>query len=247
MEEKKMAELVGKPVLKKPPGYKDPITPSAAQIPPPVRKPVYPPSFYSTRAKKRRNCSRICCCCTCSLVLAIAIFIAVAGGLLYLWFTPQLPVFRLRPLEIDRFHVTSTKDATYLDSEMTVRVEVKNPNEKLTIYYGETTVSLTADGETNFGSSSFPGFSQGTKNVTILKFTMKVANEVIDDSTGKILSGRIKSKAMRIDAEAKTKIGVGAGSVKIGMLGVNVLCGDFSLQLLSYGDPPKCTINTLKW
>ncbi|GMH00445.1 hypothetical protein Nepgr_002284 [Nepenthes gracilis] len=242
-----MAEPAVKQILKKPPGYRDPNSLSSDQTRLPVRKPVLPPSYYYDKETKRRKRCRMCCCCFFTLLIAFLIFLGVAGGVIYLWFMPKLPVFRVRSVELDQFNISSKEDATYLDSETTTRLEVKNPNEKMTIYYGQTTVTLTADGETDLGSASLPGFAQGRKNVTVLKFTTRAENQVIDDSGGKMLGARVKSQAVRIDVEAKTKVGVGVGSLKIGMLGLNVLCGAVSLKQLNNGDPPKCTINTLLW
>ncbi|GAB4861640.1 hypothetical protein Ancab_036891 [Ancistrocladus abbreviatus] len=242
-----MAEPGFKSALKKPPGYKDPHTPSTGQNTPKRSRKPLPPSFYHTQ-KNRRSCCRLCCCCICFLILFLIILLAIAGGLFYLWFTPKLPVFRMRPLELERFNITTKKDGpAFLDSDITIRVEVRNPNEKLTIYYGDTKISLVADGETDLGSATVGGFTQGKKNVTVLKFRTQTEKKQIDGSTADNLSSGVKSQSVKIDAEGKTKVGIGVGSLKIGMLGVNVKCGDKSLKQLNDGDSPKCTINTLKW
>ncbi|GAB4844557.1 hypothetical protein Ancab_037939 [Ancistrocladus abbreviatus] len=243
-----MEEQGLKPALKKPPGYRDPNSPSPGQTPPkPARRPL-PPSLHHTGNSKRRKCCRLCCCCTCFLILFLIIFLAIAGGLFYLWFSPKLPVFRLRPVELELFNITTAKDGSaFLDSAITIRVEIRNPNEKLRIYYGETRISLMADGETNLGSASVGGFTQEKKNVTVLKFTTQMEKEEIDGSTANRLSSRVKSQSVLIDAEGNTKVGIGVGKLKIGMLGVNLRCGDMSLKQLNDGNPPKCTINTLQW
>ncbi|GAB2289944.1 hypothetical protein Dimus_024242 [Dionaea muscipula] len=178
-------------------------------------------------------------------------FLAVSGTLFHLWFTPRFPDFHVRQVDVGKFNVTPTKDgasSNYLYySEVTVRVEARNPNERVVIYYGDTTVSLTADEDVSLGSATVSGFAQGTKNVTLLKFVARVTGQEIDDVIGKMVAARVKSHAVVIDAEAKTKVGLGFGSFKVGMLGVNVICGDVTLKELNNGDPPKCTLNTLKW
>lgn len=231
--------------LKKPPGFADPVKP-----PPPMgpRKPAVPPTFYQTK-KKRRSCCRICCCFICFLILIIIIFLGVAIAIFYLWFQPKMPVFRLRPVEMDRFNITIKPDkTTLLDSQTVIRVEVKNPNGKLRIYYGETGVTLTVDQETQLGTATIPAFRQPTNNVTVLKFTAEVDNQVIDETTASALKKRMESQQVEVDAEVKTKVGLGIGSWKIGMLPVTVNCGGVTLKQLNDGNSnPKCSFHTLRW
>ncbi|KAG2295887.1 hypothetical protein Bca52824_042556 [Brassica carinata] len=58
-------------------------------------------------------------------------------------------------------------------------------------------------------------------------------------------TGSDKSKDLVINVVAKTKVGLGVGGMKIGMLAVNLRCGGVSLNKLDT-DSPKCTLNTLK-
>jgi hypothetical protein len=64
----------------------------------------------------------------------LIIVAAVALGLLYLWFVPRLPVFHLQSFRIPQFKVTAKADGTYLDARTVTRVEVKNPNGKLSFF-----------------------------------------------------------------------------------------------------------------
>uniref|UniRef100_A0A803M4Y0 Uncharacterized protein n=2 Tax=Chenopodium quinoa TaxID=63459 RepID=A0A803M4Y0_CHEQI len=116
------------------------------------------------------------------------------------------------------------------------------------IYYGETEVSLTADQETELGSATVGAFKQPANNVTLLKFTAVVAKGVVDSTTGKKLKDRVKSEQVVVNAAVKTKVGIGVFKTKIGMLPVNVNCGDVSLKQLNDGKTsPTCSFNTLRW
>uniref|UniRef100_A0A803KZI7 Uncharacterized protein n=1 Tax=Chenopodium quinoa TaxID=63459 RepID=A0A803KZI7_CHEQI len=116
------------------------------------------------------------------------------------------------------------------------------------IYYGETKVSLTADHETELGSATVGAFKQPANNVTLLKFTVVVAKGVVDSTTGKRLKDRVKSEQVVVNAAVKTVVGIGVFKTKIGMLPVNVNCGDVSLKQLNDGKTsPTCSFNTLRW
>ncbi|XP_057980601.1 NDR1/HIN1-like protein 6 [Malania oleifera] len=240
-----------KPVLQKPPGYRDPtLSGHAAPRPRPLppRKPVLPPSF---RPKpKRRSCRRICCCSLCILILVVLLFLAAAGGLFYLFFEPKLPVFHLRSFKIRRFKVTVEPDGTYLDAQTVVRIEAKNPNRKLTLYYGRSELQLSEERDgTELGSASQSGFTQEKGNVTVLKLTAGVKT-VVEDGLGRKLKAGYRSKALVVAAEIRTRVGLGVGRWRIGTLGLSVVCGgggDMSLKKLKGGVMPKCTIRILKW
>ncbi|KAL2892055.1 NDR1/HIN1-like protein 13 [Bienertia sinuspersici] len=242
--------------LKKPPGYKDSSTPTpplkpppqaaASAVPPPRKPPVVPPSYYKPK-KKRRSCCCRCCCCFLCIILFLIVLILAFVGIFYLLYQPKLPTFVLRPIELDRFNVTPKPDGTaVLNSQITIRVEVKNPNSKIKIYYGETEVSLKGDEETQLGSASVGAFEQPTNNVTLLRVTAKVDKQEVDGAVGKKLMERVKNKLVVVNAEVKTKIGIGVFNTKFGMIPVEVNCGGVTLKQLNHGNTsPKCSFNSL--
>ncbi|XP_057532176.1 NDR1/HIN1-like protein 6 [Amaranthus tricolor] len=232
--------------LKKPPGFRDTTTPSKPPLGP--KKPVVRKAIYQPK-KERRNCCRGCCCCfTCFIFLFFLLIIAFFG-IFYAWYQPKIPIFRFKPIEFNRFVVTPKSDGTaIINSQITFRVEVKNPNSNIKIYYGETKVSITADQETELGSASVPEFTQRIHNITLLKFTAGLDNRIVDSTVGIKLKERVKNKKVVLNAEVKTKIGIGVFNVKIGMLPVNVNCGGLSLKEINDGNSsPKCSFNTLRW
>ncbi|XP_074272942.1 NDR1/HIN1-like protein 6 [Silene latifolia] len=236
-----MADGLGLP-LKKPPGYIDP-------TPRPRPPPTGPkPAFYQPK-KKKNSCCRICCCCVCFVIVFLILILAIGGGIFYAWFQPKIPVFGFRPLELDRFNISVKPDGTaLLDSKAVVRVEAKNPNSKLEIYFGETEVSLSFDKETQLGSATLSSFVQPSNNVTLLKFVLSEENQLIDSSTGTRLKKRVKNEDVEVNVAVKTKIGIGVWKVKIGMLPINVNCGGITLKQLDDGQTsPKCSFNTLRW
>jgi hypothetical protein len=178
----------------------------------------------------------------------LIIVAAVALGLLYLWFVPRLPVFHLQSFRIPPFKVTSKADGTYLDARTVTRVEVKNPNGKLSFFYKKSRVAVTAGEEdTELGSADVGGFTQEKKNTTSLKVETGVRNQLVTDGEGSRLKAGFLSKDLVVNVEVRTGVGFVVNGVRLGPLGVKVLCGGVSFNRLESGVMPKCTINTLKW
>ncbi|XP_058100267.1 NDR1/HIN1-like protein 6 isoform X2 [Magnolia sinica] len=234
-----------KPILQKPPGYKDPNKPLISK--PPTRKAPIHPAYH--QKQKRKSC---CCCCCCFMfifILLLIIIVAIAGGLFYLWFKPKLPSFQLQSLETPKFKVDVRPDGTFLDSQTVIRVQARNPNSKIGFSYGKTQVRISAVGVdgVGLGSGSLAGFEQGTRNVTVLKFSTAVKNQLIEDGAGKRLKARYQSKQLAFDVEVRTRFGLRLWGWETEKLGVRVLCEDVRMRKSTGGASPKCKINTLKW
>lgn len=242
-----MAEPPQMPVLQKPPGYKDPSVPVQPAPRYPVSKPVLPPSMYPK--KKRRGCCRACCCCLCVFIFLIFCVLVLAGAAFYVWFGPRIPVFHLQSFEITRFNVTVKPDGIYLDARTVTRVEVKNPNEKLGLYYGGTDVEigLGKDGGIALGSKSLPGFFQGKKNVTSLKVVTEVRDELVEDGAGAELRSGHRSGSLVVKVAVRMSVGVIIEGWKVERVGVNVECGDVTMKDVEGGDMPECKIKLLNW
>ena len=183
-----------------------------------------------------------------SFILIIILFLG--GAFFYLWFNPKVPVFHLQSLKIQRFNVTVKSDATYIDSQTAVKVEVRNPNDKITFRYGKTSVTLTAglgEDETELGSGSSGEFTQGKKSTTVVKWTVHEKNVLVADEVGAKLKARYRSRAMVVSVVVRTRVSLGVGGWRIGTVGMHISCGDVALKKLDGGDMPKCTVNVLKW
>lgn len=241
----RIAGQQAKPILQKPPGYRDPNGPQARPRPiGPPRKPPIPPSFPAKR--RRKSCCRVCCCCFCFFIVLLIILIVIAGALFYLWFDPKLPVFHLQSFSFRHFNVSVKSDGTYLHAATLTRVEARNPNGKLRYYYGHTDVEVTAgkDKEIDLGTGSVPGFTQGTKNARSLKIETKT-DELVEDGMGPRLMSHHKSKDLVVNVVVKTTVAVIVQGRKTRPLAVKVTCGGQSLKALN--KIPKCTIHFLKW
>ncbi|GAV87382.1 LEA_2 domain-containing protein [Cephalotus follicularis] len=231
------------PVLQKPPGYSDPTVPVQ-----PRRKPVLPPSFQPK--VKRKSWCRIFCCCLCIALSIFILLLVVSSGLFYLWFDPKLPVYHLQSVRIPTFNVTVKPDGTFVDARTVTRLQMKNPNGKLTYYYSGVRLGVTVDDGTDLGSVRIAGFTQGRRNTTTLKAETKVDEQLVDD--GMVVSrlkARYRTKALVVHVAFRTRIRLGLVGVKLklGSVSINVFCGGVSLKRLERGHMHKCTVNMLRW
>lgn len=179
----------------------------------------------------------------------LMLFALIASAVFYLWYDPRLPIFHLQSFRVPQFNVTVRPDGSFLTSQTVTRIEVKNPSGKLTYYYADADVDVSAgkgDDETSLGSGKVVGFKQAPKNATSLKVQTQVRNQMVDDRIAKKLTARFEGKEMVVNVDATTKVGFGVGGFKVGMLGINLKCGGVTMNQLDSA-MPKCSVNTLKW
>ncbi|KAK9143926.1 hypothetical protein Syun_013326 [Stephania yunnanensis] len=219
-----------------------------------MRKPYVPPSFHPKRKRRLNFCScRRCCCLLCVSLLLVLIMLAVASAVFYIWFDPKLPKFHLQSLKTPKFNVAVKPDGTFLDARTVARVEATNPNHKLRFEYGETELRASVEDDDDdgddveLGSGHVPGFVQGKRNTTVLKFETEVSGAQIEDGIGRKLKVWHRTNELVVSVEVRTRFGIGVGKFRLGMVPVRVRCGGVSLKKLDAGATPQCTINILKW
>lgn len=242
-----MADKPIKPVLPRPPGYRDPNHPVKSARRPLPTKTLVPPSFQPRKRRSRQWC-RLCLYCLILLLITVILLMIISGGLFYIWFDPKLPVFHLQSIKFPTFSVTKKSDGTYLKAKMVARIEVRNPNEKIIYHFGESKVeTTTGDEEVNLGSTSLPKFTQEKGNATSLKTVTKVNNELIEDRIGSKILHQFKSKKLKVKMNVKTRVGIGVAGMKTGLLGAEVFCGGVTLKETESGEMPRCVMKILQW
>lgn len=244
-------EGAGKPVLQKPPGYRDPSVPTAGVKPPP-RKPQLPPAFrHPGKPSRRHTTGRSCCCrfCCCLFVLivVIVVLLAAGGGISYLWFRPHFPSFHVENVTISDFNITSSSDGTFLDARGIVKIQATNPNTKLGLSYraAEGKVAVAdKDGDVDLETGSAAGFTLGRKNSTTLRFRVAAKGVFIDDSVGARLKAQYKSKEIKFMTEMRTKLGFVVNGKSSPKFSIRVKCPAVSLkQINSHRPPAKCELD----
>ncbi|WOL02142.1 hypothetical protein Cni_G10861 [Canna indica] len=246
-----------KPVLQKPPGYRDPAVPLPAGTRPPPRRQPLPPSFRQPgkplprRHRSRRSCCcRFCCWVSAAALLAAAI-LAVAAGLAYLWFQPRLPAFRLESFNATHVRVASKSDGTFLDAATAVGILVANPNRRIVLEYGDIEARVTvadSDGDVDVGTAAIPGFEQGKRNRTVVRFATAAKGVAVDEVTGTRIRAGFKSKEVRLAVDVKTRLGLRVGGKNTWKMPIRVGCGPVSLKQGVSGETlPQCRFYLLRW
>ncbi|XP_002872909.2 uncharacterized protein LOC9308978 [Arabidopsis lyrata subsp. lyrata] len=257
-DEDMAAETLLKPVLQKPPGYRElhsqPQTPLGSSSSSTLRRPpkhAIPASFYPTKKKQWSRC-RVFCCCVCITVAIVILLLILTVSVFFLYYSPRLPVVRLSSFRVSNFNFSGGKPGdglSHLTAEATARLDFRNPNGKLRYYYGNVDVAVSVgegDFETSLGSTKVKGFVEKPGNRTVVIVPIKVKKQQVDDPTVKRLRAEMKSKKLVVKVTAKTKVGLGVGRRKIVTVGVTISCGGVTLQTLD-SKMTKCTIKMLKW
>ncbi|KAL1198112.1 NDR1/HIN1-like protein 13 [Cardamine amara subsp. amara] len=258
-DEEMTPENLLKPVLQKPPGYRElhsqPETPSGSLSSSSTlrRRPKHsiPASFYPVKKKQWSRC-RVFCCCVCITVAVVILLLILTVSVFFLWYSPRLPVVRLASFRVSNFNFTGGKSGdglSLMTAEATARLDFRNPNGKLRYRYGDADVAVSVgegDFETSLGSTKVKGFVEKPGNRTVMIVPLKVKKQQVDDPTVKRLRTEMKSKKLVVKVIAKTKIGLAVGKRKIVTVGISLRCGGVRLQTLD-SQMAKCSIKMLKW
>lgn len=129
---------------------------------------------------------------------------------------------------------------------MSIRVEFKNPNEKLSIKYGKIEYDVTVGQATEFGRRELAGFTQGRRSTTTVKAEAAVKNKMLAVEDGGRLLSKFQSKALEVKVEAETEVGVVVQGWGLGPITVKLDC-ESKLKNIDGGDMPTCNINLLRW
>ncbi|CAN7009464.1 unnamed protein product, partial [Brassica rapa subsp. trilocularis] len=248
------AEKFLKPVLQKPPGYREPHAPletpntSSRRRPP---KHMIPPSFYPEKKRRWSRCRVFCCSC-CITVAIVILLLVLTVSVFFLRYSPRLPVVRLASFRVTDFNFSRGKaddGLSQLTAKTTAKLDFRNPNGKLRYYYGDADVAVTVgdgDFETSLGSMKVKGFVEKPGNRTVVIVPINVKGQQVDDLTVKRLRAEMKSKKLVVKVTVKTKVGLAVGRRTIVTVGISLCCGGVTLQTLDK-QMAKCTITMLKW
>jgi len=114
--------------------------------------------------------------------------------------------------------------------------------------FEQSSVQIWADnGDLNLGSTKVAAFDVKVKNKTVVKAETKVRDEELNEKQRRKLKSAFTSKALVPSVEVKTRTSVRVQGWKSMMIGVTVVCGDFTLREIQNGDMPPCSFTVFKW
>ncbi|CAH8359912.1 unnamed protein product [Eruca vesicaria subsp. sativa] len=192
------------------------------------------------------SCLKCCGCCILSLIwnilIAVAVILAVTALILWLIFRPNAVKFYVADANLNRFSLDSTNNSN-LHYDLDLNFTIRNPNQRLGVYYDVVKVSGYYGGE-RFGSVDVAPFYQGRKNTTVVVTKMEGQNLVVlgegaredlkeDEGTGVyrvdvklVMSVRFKFWVVK---SWKVKPKIGCDDLKV-PLGASNLTGGFKFQ-----------------
>lgn len=205
------------------------------RVPPP---PMYRPKPMAPPPRRRRSGRGWCCVCCLwlTLVLVGLVFLAaIALGVFYVIYHPQLPTFAVTSLRLAALNVS---DSDAVSSRIEFTVTARNANEKMAFAYGDIAAAFSADG-TDVGDGSVPGFVHPPGNTTVIKASASAADVTVDPVVAEKLRSK-KNHAMSVELDSK--VGFQIGRFKSKRLNVRVLCGGFSAGLAKAAAPSPAPI-----
>jgi len=160
---------------------------------------------------------------------------AIALGVFYVIYHPQLPSFAVTSLRLVALNVSDSDSVT---SRIEFTVTARNTNEKIAFTYGDIAAAFSADG-TGIGDGTVPGFVHAPGNTTVIKGSASAAALTVDPVEAASLRSK-KSHAMLVEMDSK--VGFQIGRFKSKRLNVRVLCARFTAGLAKPPAPSPAPI-----
>nr|ADA67934.1 putative harpin-induced protein 1 [Wolffia arrhiza] len=127
----------------------------------------YRPAIPPPQRKKPTRC--LCCLFSTFLAVMLGLVILFAVLVLVLWlvFRPVYVEANVRTATLSQFNLTAISGENGLTYNLSAVVDLRNPNDRMGIYYDSVEATASYEGM-RLGFSSLPHFYQATKNTTTL-------------------------------------------------------------------------------
>ncbi|EER98613.1 hypothetical protein BDA96_02G172600 [Sorghum bicolor] len=174
---------------------------------------------YPEDEDKGGCCGCLCWCC-CFLLLIVAV---LAGTAAYFFFVykPKAPSYSVSNMSVSQFDFKSSDLTLYV--KLTASVRAENPNEMITIKYGEGSHTVVSYRGTPLCSGKLPAFFQGYKNVTVMDISME-GRHGFGSGLQQALEESEKAGDIPLDIFVSVPVELQLGSLDLRQVKVNVHC-----------------------
>ncbi|KAF8393541.1 hypothetical protein HHK36_021785 [Tetracentron sinense] len=211
-------------------------------------RPIHRPQPKLRRS--RRSCCCVCFLWTTLLIIALILLAAIAGGVLWILYSPKRPTFLVTDLRISQFNITTSKDSSsHLNSKLDLKISASNPNQKLVFFYDPITITVKSNG-VDVGNGKFPSFGHTTKNITTVKASVSSAGQVLEaDAVTSLKTGMMKKKksGLPLEIQLDTKVKVKMGGLKTKKVGIRVSCDDIHARVPTGKTPAVSSVSNQKY
>lgn len=171
--------------------------------------------------RRRRN---PCCCCLawifCPLILLI-VLIAIAAGVFYIVYRPQIPKYSLNGISVNRLNIT--RDLR-LSSDLTVTVRAQNTNKKIGIFYEDgNRLAVLYSGKV-ISSGIIPAFYQAPRNTTLVQIKMTASRVPFTAALKSALDTDQTKGSVPLDVEMDEPVRLKIGSLKTPKVTIQIRC-----------------------
>ncbi|PKA51689.1 Putative syntaxin-24 [Apostasia shenzhenica] len=157
--------------------------------------------------------SGFCCFVFTLLKIAASIFLILFIIAIILWFVvnPKDVKVNVEDAALTQFNLAGNNLLHY---NLTVAVRLRNPNEKLGVYYDSVEARAVYNGS-RFGSTNLPVFFQGHVNTTILRPAFQGSGFPLGEAAAETFEMEKATGIYNIDVQLRVKIRIKAGFLKI--------------------------------
>ncbi|KAJ4781941.1 hypothetical protein LUZ62_020936 [Rhynchospora pubera] len=247
--------MAAKPVLQKPPGYRDP---GAPPLKPPqqLRRPTHlPPSFrHAGKSRRQPNYRRSICCCILFFLLCTILLLSIGAALGYLYYQPRFPSFHLQSLNSTMLRVGSSGS---LDVAISAKILAWNPNTKIGIVFGDGVGHVTAedqDGDVELGDGQIMGFYVREKSAGTMMLQAGESGVLLDDAVAQRMRNGYKGSGVKVKVEVAVGMGVRVKGKNMWKVPLKVSCSPMRLKVVgkkgggaSVGGMVKCQVYLFRW
>ncbi|XP_058073403.1 NDR1/HIN1-like protein 6 [Magnolia sinica] len=244
-----LAHINQAPPLPKPPGHDDrPEKPKATAARGTHRRRVsfsnHPTMLEKPRERRGRSCCCICCALTWILILSLLLVAAVGVGLLYLWFEPTAPGFRIERLSVPQLDLMEDSDQMHLTAEVNLSIVVSNKNDEMRFSYDNIVVFVSSEGVI-MGRTTVPKFALGPKNVSIVKVYTRLSNSLVDNAEAERLRAGFERKDLVLEVTVDCMMSVMVGNWRSIGVPTTILCENLQWARIGHRFEPRCRVIVL--
>ncbi|KAJ7964328.1 Late embryogenesis abundant hydroxyproline-rich glycoprotein family protein [Quillaja saponaria] len=190
---------------------------------------------YEYGGKEERHHRPFCFVCAtwgCILV-SILILIVLIGGVSYFsFFQSSMPEVHVMKLSVSKLDVTNSKGQTQMDTYVTLRLDMKNMNEKLKLSYSGMNVEVSTSQKIMLGKSKIDNFVQKPQNTTELDIRLSVRKSEVDVDAVADLKTDLKNMQTVFDVVVNGNLCFFSDQFKLNTVPFLISCLEISKKML---------------
>ncbi|XP_028808493.1 NDR1/HIN1-like protein 6 [Neltuma alba] len=166
------------------------LDPDGLPTPPPGRRNIPRYHEHDHHHSSGYGCMKCFCCCCCFIFFVILLICATLGFLVF-FLNPQLPVYTVDNVSVTKF---DTQHGNKVYTELNVVLKAQNPNEEISLGYGEKSSVIILYSNNQLCSGQIPSFQQPPKNTSMMNVELKGESDFDSQTQQDLLQDQKENK-----------------------------------------------------